>query len=34
MSRLIGIVTTARLFANDDPYQDNYVLLNVFLIPF
>ena len=28
MSRLIGIVPTARLFANDDPYQDNYVFVN------
>ena len=28
MSRLIGVVPTARLFEGDDPYQDNYVFVN------
>ena len=31
MSKIIGVVPTARLFENDDPYQDNYVFVNSYI---
>lgn len=31
MSKIIGVVPTARLFENDDPYQDNYVFVNSYV---
>lgn len=31
MCKRIGVVPTARLFENDDPYQDNYVFVNGYL---
>ena len=31
MSKIVGVVPTARLFENDDPYQDNYVFVNSYI---
>lgn len=31
MSKIVGVVPTARLFENDDPYQDNYVFVNSYV---